>query len=838
MTFSRRPVARLNRGRIPSSNRDPGSPISYADLVAWWELPRIGESPDAYVGLVLPSFTNPDNLSTASGWTNDHVTVTEATGGSTPEGHAYNLITTTGGGGYARVYRPPSNVVASRSTVISWDVKGTGWALIFDGANRAWFNLATGALGSTAMAISAITPLGDGGYRISIANLVVGAPTLAICDGNGALGWSGAAGATMYATNSTVTQDGCIQSIYDRSGHGYHLTQNTFANMLWYLGQLEGTRVQKGLITGAPVAYQPGLTTASKMDVPAGLAAEIAAAPSEWELIALRKLSGAAATRILAYLSGTGSFSMQRTTNTNFGPQGSDGTHNDSFATTKATTTVGEELVQSESWTASNWREFFKTLPAGSMAEDAASPHSTVVVPPVGLTTGEFMRAYGTGRLDAFRGAALYKKRVADTARVYLFGGLKSRAGYDDLDLSLPTSYAGLLGWYRLPSIGEDPADFVALVLPSVTSPNDITNAAWGKQACTTPDAATIQCVNDGGVPAFHKIYQSVPNGVDGRLTTAVVEVAQGSLRYAEFRLGGAGVNAVIVDMQDLVVTSTGAGVVGTPTIVDNDGTYRIVTFTATATTALLQIFPNTDGTPAGSIFADTGTGTIKVRNSQFIQDGVIQTLYDQSGNNRHATQATFANMPYYMGDLSANWSSGAPTARSQAGSTAASIDLRIDASSGVFDGDGEVLALAKTNGPPTSGHGMFAMEGTTAYRRAMRSPVGGVGYQTLTTNNAAAAKTFTYTKVPAVEEIMMDESWDASTTQFRYGTPLQEDVSSPYLVAPGGPPFTFSYVRLLLGYGTTSDNIYDIREYVIFNRKIMTTERTNIAAGITARAA
>jgi hypothetical protein len=180
----------------------------------------------------------------------------------------------------------------------------------------------------------------------------------------------------------------------------------------------------------------------------------------------------------------------------------------------------------------------------------------------------------------------------------------------------------------------------ITTVDAAVSQPNDVSNVAWTKSNCTTPDTQTILDTNDGA-PTSHVIFQAVPNIQVNHAATVTFEAKAGTIGFIRGQ-DGAGALAVAVNL------TTGAVVVGGGSVTVTDvgsGWWRIV-IVGTCTNGAYNIGPCAAG--GGYAYTGAGTGTVLVRNISVDQKN-ISIWADQSGGGKDVTQGTAASRPLYL---------------------------------------------------------------------------------------------------------------------------------------------------------------------------------------------
>ena len=247
-------------------------------------------------------------------------------------------------------------------------------------------------------------------------------------------------------------------------------------------------------------------------------------------------------------------------------------------------------------------------------------------------------------------------------------------AGY--FNKFLPTGYTDLLAWYALPpkSLIASPDDYVARVVPST-----LDLSAWSPVRSTTASAgvndpdgnAVWTLIENTGATTSHYAAVTVSNAVLARTTTLVVTFrAYAGPSARNIRIQDSSGAGAIFSTSDGSVLGVSAGVTAPPAT-DIGGGYFLGTIVGRIANAAVSSRAHQrdrrrytgDGT-SGAIRRFRRAARPRRRN--------LHPLRSQSPSPgapylwRHGVRrdaGTFANMPYYQGSLSANWSTGAPSA-------------------------------------------------------------------------------------------------------------------------------------------------------------------------------
>ena len=385
--------------------------------------------------------------------------------------------------------------------------------------------------------------------------------------------------------------------------------------------------------------------------------------------------------------------------------------------------------------------------------------------------------------------------------------GIRIGGGGRRLDPSLPTSYAGLLAGFEAPpkSLIATPDAYVMRTLPSVTAPNDVT--AWSRTDCTTPDTQTVLTANDVGVSRQHYVSQAAANIVTGRKTILQANIQPGGTwDYCFVEMGGASNDILVFRISTRTAISVGADI-SAYSITDAGGGVVAVSITCNAPTSA-TIFIGTAAASGAISFAGTGTESIKVSGITVTQDGVVNTqldlrtrwpgLYRSGGGPAidpstglpyavyDATQGTFANCPYYRGQLSAQWSTGAPTIYNPGNATGISLAL----ASGLVSklaGSGtpfEVIALIKLFATSAASDSALLklLGGFAQARMISQKGAAGLWGRRRVDDGGAHSDDTAFTDAVAAEEVLVRHVFTGSSDKFYKGAaaPLTADASNP----------------------------------------------------------
>lgn len=186
-----------------------------------------------------------------------------------------------------------------------------------------------------------------------------------------------------------------------------------------------------------------------------------------------------------------------------------------------------------------------------------------------------------------------------------------------------PRSLSGVVAWYR-GDLG------ITIANPTLTAPNDVSNAAWLKASCTTPDADTVLDTVDGA-PTQHFIHQ-VPVGIQvPRAAIYTCELKAGTRSWALVQ-SFSGFSAYFNLATGTIGTIAGAGATASIEAVGG-GWYRCTIRGTTAATGNYAIY--TASGDGGAAYIGDGTGSIDVRALDV----------DQNNVSAWANQITFANL-------------------------------------------------------------------------------------------------------------------------------------------------------------------------------------------------
>lgn len=297
----------------------------------------------------------------------------------------------------------------------------------------------------------------------------------------------------------------------------------------------------------------------------------------------------------------------------------------------------------------------------------------------------------------------------------------------------LPPVLPGCVLWLR--------ADLgVTTVDAAVASPNDVSNVAWTKSNCTTPNATTIQDTNDV-VATTHVVLQGIANLQTNHTATVSFEAKAGTIGFIRGQDSSGGLVAAINLTTGAVIAGSGVSVT------DVGGGWWRVTIVGTCTNAAYNLGPCT---AAGAYsYIGNGTGTVLVRAISVNQRNV-STWADRSGAAHDASQATAAKRPLWLatgaanggpcvqGDavddrLVANWAQAQPTTTFLAHQHVAQPALNET----LIDGGGGLVNALRVYGTGAGGTVQFhcggALGPTTAY------PGAGWHVRTLVANGASS---------------------------------------------------------------------------------------------------
>lgn len=262
--------------------------------------------PSKGVTLVDPTFIDPSAFN-SSAWLKLNVSVgvnvtTDPDGGSAAD----SIIADTTPGASHVVYQAPYVYIPDASTVSVYVKADTiSWFYIRDtstGGGYAFFNVSTGALGTTSNCTSTITDVGSGWY-LCTATFPAKAATqssifLGITTGDGLLAATFTGGEQLFVYNATwtnpTTQGDWISAIADQTGNGHHLTQTTASLQCFY-------NPTDSDFNNKP-SFEPPATTDTFL-VPSTLDSGVATPAA---FLAVHKASASGGVRYLADLTGAG----------------------------------------------------------------------------------------------------------------------------------------------------------------------------------------------------------------------------------------------------------------------------------------------------------------------------------------------------------------------------------------------------------------------------------------------------------------------------------------------------------------------------------------------------
>lgn len=385
--------------------------------------------------------------------------------------------------------------------------------------------------------------------------------------------------------------------------------------------------------------------------------------------------------------------------------------------------------------------------------------------------------------------------------------------------ISLPTDYANLLAWYEAPplSLIATPDDYLTRLQPSV--PVDLSTWTWRGSTVTGPvsDPASgsgAYTITEDSSTGNHDIYVAPSNFTVGRAQSAYgwVKRRSGSRNFLVANDGA----YVTYDLD----AATASGTNATGTIVSvGGGWYKwtaLLVPTATSSAVVLRMLSGTDSSYPGD-----GTSSLDVyldSPSAWSQDGVISTLKDRKvlvpglyygGTAYDATQATFANMPYYMGELEADWSTGAPSIYNPGTSTTMNLALPAGLVAALA-GAGtpfEVIALVKLYAASAaSDSALLQLTGATAEARMISQKAASGKWGRYRVDDGTAHTDDTaFTDSVAVEEVALRHVFSGSADSLYKGAsaPLTADASNP--LAATAVTCSFTSGQLFYNAGTTS---------------------------------
>jgi hypothetical protein len=199
MVFTRRRGMRYNRGRYPESAGGGGTPpyvpwVAEPGCVLWMA------ADDAGVATTSASVVDKDDFTTGN-WTKTGVNVTPNSSG------VYDLLTASAT--TATTQQVPSNHSTGTMTVTATvDVirVADDWVCVeLFATGRAWFNIATGSVGTVANVSATITPLGGGAFRLSVTS-VFGANYVMLRSASADNTLTCTIGHSFLASNATIDQ--------------------------------------------------------------------------------------------------------------------------------------------------------------------------------------------------------------------------------------------------------------------------------------------------------------------------------------------------------------------------------------------------------------------------------------------------------------------------------------------------------------------------------------------------------------------------------------------------------------------------------------------------------
>jgi len=407
----------------------------------------------------------------------------------------------------------------------------------------------------------------------------------------------------------------------------------------------------------------------------------------------------------------------------------------------------------------------------------------------------------------------------------------------------LPTYYDNLLVWWALPqkSLIASPNDYVSLIKPIVSASGNLLDPTWKTINVSKIDATTISDTLDSAVTSHGILNSSISIVSMNQHTRFTIEVGSGTLHYCQISFDSFS-NYIHLDTDaGAIITSVG----GTWTVKPgNLGWIVTIDVPKLIHNANFRIYMGID--PTTYTYVGTGTGTIKIYNVSIQQDGVIQTLKDRKvlmlgsqyfGKTAYdATQTSLADMPYYQGELSTTWSTGAPCMYNPAHRTSMGLNIPSSLAS-QLGGDVCVIMLIKFFAKPTANAIIpFLVTGPRA-QWSLKLPSNGI-WRSTHRNDIGNIKVSDWEHISTAEEIVSIETWESATTTSRqmFGLLVAEDYASPSITGIT-PPFTFTGGKILTAYVADTSLRHAIREIAIFKTIPSITAIRAVAAGMLARA-
>ena len=188
--------------------------------------------------------------------------------------------------------------------------------------------------------------------------------------------------------------------------------------------------------------------------------------------------------------------------------------------------------------------------------------------------------------------------------------------------------------------------------------------------------------------------------------------------------------------------------------------------------------------------------------------------------------------MPYYQGSLSADWSTGAPSAYNAATSSGMGFNVPAALATAMAT-RGEAIALLKGNVPTAGARALVSLTGATALIYLVRA--GTSAYQPVFRNDAGATVAPTLATALVAGEFALAENFDiTSTTEFYVGSPPVAGAPSSSVLAA---PVTLTGGTIMSVSSTFGSMDHSLRELALFSTKRTSAERAAIVAGMVARA-